>query len=112
MIINCRCGKYQFDVKKSDIGTSGRVVQCGICNEKWVHGGSVSSSNVKKITNLTQKYRTPLTHKIIIFFIYVTAIIGFLDLIKYKLITAAPIFQDYYIAKEKIILEIIAILQQ
>ena len=53
MIINCKCGKYQFDVKKSDVGTSGREVQCGICNEKWFHGGSISSSNVKKITKLT-----------------------------------------------------------
>jgi hypothetical protein len=48
----------------------------------------------------------------IFFFIYVTAIIGFLDLIKNKLITVVPIFQDYYIAKEKIVLKIITILQQ
>ena len=112
MIINCKCGKYQFDVKKSDIGTSGRKVQCGICNEKWFHGGSISSSNIKKITKLTQEYKAPLTHKIIFFFIYVTAIIGFLDLIKNSLITVVPIFQDYYIAKEKIVLKIITILQQ
>jgi len=111
MIINCRCGKYQFDVKKSDIGTSGREVQCGICNEKWFHGGSASSSNEKKESNLSQEYKTPLTHKIIFFFIYVTAIIGFLDLMKNKLIIAGPAFQDYYAAKEKIILKIIAFLQ-
>ena len=111
MIINCRCGKYQFDVKKSDIGTSGREVQCGICNEKWFHGGSASSSDEKKESNLSQEYKTPFTHKIIFFFIYVTAIIGFLDLMKNKLIIAGPAFQDYYAAKEKIILKIIAFLQ-
>lgn len=111
MIINCKCGKYQYDVKKSDIGTTGREVQCGICNEKWFHGGSGSSSNVKNIANIPQKYKTPLTHKIIFFLIYIAAIIGFLDLIKNKLIITSPIFQNYYTAKEKIIFKILAILQ-
>jgi len=48
MIINCKCGKYQFDVKKSDIGASGREVQCGICNERWVHGETSSTTSSKK----------------------------------------------------------------
>ncbi|KFX72193.1 MAG: hypothetical protein FF85_01790 [alpha proteobacterium QL1] len=66
----------------------------------------------KKNNQLNSKIQDTINSQNNNFFIYVTAIIGFLDLIKYKLITAAPIFQDYYIAKEKIILEIIAILQQ
>jgi len=48
MIINCKCGKYQFDVKKSDIGASGREVQCGICNERWVHGETSSTTSSKR----------------------------------------------------------------
>ena len=45
MIINCKCGKYQFDVKKSELGTGNREVQCGICNLKWIHGNKSNSKN-------------------------------------------------------------------
>ena len=45
MIINCKCGKYQFDVKKSELGTGHREVQCGICNLKWIHGNKSNSKN-------------------------------------------------------------------
>jgi hypothetical protein len=38
-------------------------------------------------------------------------LIGFLDLMKNKLVKAAPLFQDYYIAKEQVILRIITLLQ-
>ena len=45
MIINCKCGKYQFDVKKSEIGTGNREVQCGVCNKKWIHGEKSNTKN-------------------------------------------------------------------
>ena len=35
MIIECACKKYKFAVKAEEIGINGRVVQCGICDEKW-----------------------------------------------------------------------------
>ena len=68
MIINCKCGKYQFDVKKSDVGTSGREVQCGICNEKWFHGGSISSSNVKKNNQVNSRIQGTINSQNNIFF--------------------------------------------
>jgi len=111
MIINCKCGKYQFDVKKSDIGTSGREVQCGICNERWMYGESSSATSSKKGNISSSSYTTPFLYKIIIFFIFFTALVGFLDLMKNKLVKATPLLQDYYIAKEQVILRIITLLQ-
>ena len=35
MIIECACKKYKFAVKADEIGINGRVVQCGVCDEKW-----------------------------------------------------------------------------
>jgi predicted Zn finger-like uncharacterized protein len=35
MIIECACKKYKFAVKAEEIGMNGRVVQCGICDQKW-----------------------------------------------------------------------------
>ncbi len=35
MIIECACKKYKFAVKAEEIGISGRVVQSGVCDEKW-----------------------------------------------------------------------------
>lgn len=35
MIIECACKKYRFAVKAEEIGINGRVVQCGVCDEKW-----------------------------------------------------------------------------
>jgi predicted Zn finger-like uncharacterized protein len=35
MIIECACKKYKFAVKAEEIGVNGRVVQCGVCDEKW-----------------------------------------------------------------------------
>ncbi len=35
MIIECACKKYKFAVKAAEIGINGRVVQCGVCDEKW-----------------------------------------------------------------------------
>jgi predicted Zn finger-like uncharacterized protein len=35
MIIECACKKYKFAVKAEEIGMNGRVVQCGVCDQKW-----------------------------------------------------------------------------
>ena len=35
MIIECACKKYKFEVKAEEIGINGRVVQCGVCDQKW-----------------------------------------------------------------------------
>jgi predicted Zn finger-like uncharacterized protein len=35
MIIECACKKYKFAVKAVEIGINGRVVQCGVCDQKW-----------------------------------------------------------------------------
>ncbi|MSP06431.1 MAG: hypothetical protein EXR13_02535 [Candidatus Fonsibacter sp.] len=35
MIIDCACKKYKFAVKAEEIGINGRVVQCGVCDQKW-----------------------------------------------------------------------------
>ena len=35
MIIECACKKYKFAVKAEEIGINGRVVQCGVCDQKW-----------------------------------------------------------------------------
>ncbi len=35
MIIECACKKYKFAVKAEEIGISGRIVQCGVCDQKW-----------------------------------------------------------------------------
>ena len=35
MIIECACKKYKFAVKAKEIGINGRVVQCGVCDQKW-----------------------------------------------------------------------------
>ena len=35
MIIECACKKYKFAVKAEEIGVNGRVVQCGVCDQKW-----------------------------------------------------------------------------
>ena len=35
MIVECACKKYKFAVKAEEIGINGRVVQCGVCDQKW-----------------------------------------------------------------------------
>ena len=35
MIIECACKKYKCAVKAEEIGINGRVVQCGVCDQKW-----------------------------------------------------------------------------
>lgn len=111
MIINCKCGKYQFDVKKSDIGTSGREVQCGICNEKWFYGTSNSTKSLNPLASSNTLYRTPISHKVIFLLIIFFTVVGVLDLAKKVLTNTIPELQNYYILKEQIVLKIITLLQ-
>ena len=94
MIINCKCGKYQFDVKKSELGTGHREVQCGICNLKWIHGNKSNSKNF-------------LFSRVLFLFVisFGLSIIA-LDYFQIFIITNIPQFQTYYLAKEKLIINI------
>jgi len=50
MIIECACKKYKFAVKAEEIGINGRVVQCGVCDEKWFQEPA-SSEEFKVLKN-------------------------------------------------------------
>ena len=94
MIINCKCGKYQFDVKKSELGTGHREVQCGICNLKWIHGNKSNSKNYL------------FTRVFFLFIIFFVATIVALDYFQIFIIYNMPSFQIYYLAKEQLIINI------
>jgi predicted Zn finger-like uncharacterized protein len=115
MIINCKCGKYQFDVKKSDIGSGKREVQCGICNKIWTHGNSKivtsSESTTEANADANLKYKMSFASRLIIYIIIITAAIGAIDLSKNFLINLIPQFKSYFIIKEQIILQIITFLK-
>jgi predicted Zn finger-like uncharacterized protein len=115
MIINCKCEKYQFDVKKSDIGKGNREVQCGICNEIWIHGNSKlipdAESTTKTGVNINLKYKMSFTSRLIIFVTVFTAVIGTMNLSKNFLINKIPQLQPYFAAKEEVILQIITSLK-
>ena len=63
MIISCKCGKYQFTIKKSDMPNNGREVQCGICNEIWFHG--LGSQNNK--LSINKSFKNPFLYQLIIY---------------------------------------------
>lgn len=115
MIINCPFCKIQFDVKKSDIGTGNREVQCGICNEIWIYGNSKLIPDAKSITkasvNTNLKYKMSFASRLIIFVTVFTAVIGIMDLSKNFLINIIPQLQSYFVAKEEVILQIITSLR-
>ena len=94
MIINCKCGKYQFDVKKSELGTGNREVQCGICNLKWIHGNKSNSKNFL--------FSRVLFLLVIFFGLSIIA----LDYFQIFIITNIPSFQTYYLTKEQLIINI------
>jgi predicted Zn finger-like uncharacterized protein len=94
MIINCKCGKYQFDVKKSELGTGNREVQCGICNLKWTHGNKSNSKNFL------------FSRVLFLFVIFFSLSIIAFDYFQIFIITNIPQFQTYYLAKEKLIINI------
>ena len=62
MIIECACKKYKFAVKAEEIGINGRVVQCGVCDEKWFQ--EPASSEEFKVLNLTKKSNLKVLSKL------------------------------------------------
>ncbi|MDC0384815.1 hypothetical protein OAM19_00140 [bacterium] len=99
MIINCKCGKYQFDVKKSEIGTGNREVQCGICNKKWIHG---EKSNTKN---------TLFFKGFFLFIIFLLIVIVTLDYFQNSIVSNMPLLQIYYLAKEQLFSNLVSYLK-
>ncbi len=48
--------KYKFAVKAEEIGINGRVVQCGVCDEKWFQEPA-SSEEFKVLKDNRYRYR-------------------------------------------------------
>ncbi len=103
MIISCKCGKYEFEVSKSDIPNEGRNVQCGVCNETWFQ----TPYEKKNFKNLNK------SHYIANFFLLIIVIISFIGIMetfKNELLTFFPNIDQYFnfieILKKQIILSI------
>jgi len=105
MIISCKCGKYQFTIKKSDMPNNGREVQCGICNEVWFHG--LGSQNNK--LSINKSFKNPFLYQLIIYIIIILSIIGIVDMLEEFFISLNTQFQNYYVAKEQLIQKILTI---
>ena len=82
MIIECACKKYKFAVKAEEIGINGRVVQCGVCDQKWFQEPASTEefkilkenflkneevkeeiNNSRKEKNITKKNYVPIKYK-------------------------------------------------
>jgi predicted Zn finger-like uncharacterized protein len=82
MIIECACKKYKFAVKAEEIGVNGRVVQCGVCDQKWFQEPASTEeykilkenilrneeikeevNNSKREKNITKKNYVPIKYK-------------------------------------------------
>jgi predicted Zn finger-like uncharacterized protein len=108
MIISCKCGKYQFTIKKSDMPNNGREVQCGICNETWFHG--LGSQNNK--LSINKSFKNPFLYQLIIYIIIILSIIGIVDMLEEFFISLNTQFQNYYVAKEQLIQKILTIIKK
>ena len=108
MIISCKCGKYQFTIKKSDMPNNGREVQCGICNEVWLHG--LGSQNNK--LSINKSFKNPFLYQLIIYIIIILSIIGIVDMLEEFFISLNTQFQNYYVAKEQLIQKILTIIKK
>jgi len=62
MIIECACKKYKFAVKAEEIGINGRVVQCGVCDQKWFQEPA-SSEEFKTLKEKPGKNYVPVKYK-------------------------------------------------
>jgi len=100
MIINCDCG-IQFLVKKSEIGPSGRDVQCGVCNRKWFFGQKNNKDNTIK-EKLEKKYSSPFLYKLTIFIILFLGIVGIINLLEEFLVNLNFQFKDFFELKNRI----------
>ena len=108
MIISCKCGKYQFTIKKSDMPNNGREVQCGICNETWFHG--LGSQNNK--LSINKSFKNPFLYQLIIYIIIILSIVGIVDMLEEFFISLNTQFQNYYVAKEQLIQKILTIIKK
>lgn len=108
MIISCKCGKYQFTIKKSDMPNNGREVQCGICNVVWFHG---SGSQNNKLS-INKSFKNPFLYQLIIYIIIILSIIGIVDMLEEFFISLNTQFQNYYVAKEQLIQKILTIIKK
>ena len=108
MIISCKCGKYQFTIKKSDMPNTGREVQCGICNVVWFHG--LGSQNNK--LSINKSFKNPFLYQLIIYIIIILSIIGIVDMLEEFFISLNTQFQNYYVAKEQLIQKILTIIKK
>ena len=108
MIISCKCGKYQFTIKKSDMPNNGREVQCGICNETWFHGSGIQNNK----PSINKSFKTPFLYQLIIYIIIFLSIIGVVDMLKEFLISLNIQLEKYYIAKEQLIEKIVTIISK
>jgi len=108
MIISCKCGKYQFTIKKSDMPNNGREVQCGICNAVWFHG--LGSQNNK--LSINKSFKNPFLYQLIIYIIIILSIIGIVDMLEEFFISLNTQFQNYYVTKEQLIQKILTIIKK
>ena len=90
MIISCLCGKYEFEVNKSDIPKEGRNVQCGICNETWFQ--TLNEKKGKLAKSKTTHYFAHL------FFLLITfiSVIGVMETFREDLLYNFPELDAYY----------------
>ncbi len=125
MIIECACKKYKFAVKAEEIGINGRVVQCGVCDQKWFQEPASTEefkilkenslknneineeiNNSKKEKSITKKNYVPIKYKnkskfnfnkifIIIFIILIICLILFYEN-KEQIIIKYPNLLDIY----------------
>ena len=108
MIISCKCRKYQFTIKKSDMPNNGREVQCGICNVVWFHG--LGSQNNK--LSINKSFKNPFLYQLIIYIIIILSIVGIVDMLEEFFISLNTQFQNYYVAKEQLIQKILTIIKK
>ena len=108
MIISCKCGKYQFTIKKSDMPNNGREVQCGICNKVWFHGLGPQNNKL----SINKSFKNPFLYQLIIYIIIILSIIGIVDMLEEFFISLNTQFQNYYVAKEQLIQKILTIIKK
>jgi predicted Zn finger-like uncharacterized protein len=103
MIIECACKKYKFAVKAEEIGINGRVVQCGVCDQKWFQEPAsteefkILKENFLKNEEVKEEINNSRKEKIftIIFVILIICLILFYEN-KEQIIIKYPQSSDFY----------------
>ena len=101
MIISCICGKYEFEVNKTDIPKEGRNVQCGICNETWFQ-----TPYEKKRKLSSSKTNHYFAHLFLLLLIFIS-IIGIMETFRDDLLYHFPQLDSYYNYIENIVENVI-----